>query len=285
MADPWNSTTFYSWTSQVTYNGLTYVRSQYPIAATAGTPPSEEMGTDPIGDPIRTWTIFRNYADFYNASNTLTPRYFRLVNDWDAATKNFVNYQGMTKFAQSAYDNPNFDPSDSLYTYMDNGYTADMDQENLPNFVGVPADKCGVALQQYQEIPVTYRQFVNPEAGIMAYTQTRHDLIFQGGNWIEDPTATKPYKYYYFLFFNHPLYFRRTIKVAYTWINNSVSPSVMDIVTNDVTPTDANYCRSDFPNNGSQSYFQPSNAVWTFTLPAAGDVLGSIFIKDVESND
>jgi hypothetical protein len=285
MADPWNSATFYSWTSEVTYNGLTYVRSQYPMAATSGTPPSEEMSIDPQGDPIRTWTIFRNYINSYDAGGTLIPRYFRLVEDWDYVTKNTAHYQGMTKFAQSAYDNEYFNPVDPLYAYLGNGYTADMDQDDDPYYASVPADKCGVALQQYQEIEDTWRQLIDPQVGIYAYVETRHDLILQAGNWIEDPTATQPFTWYVFLLFNHPLYFRRNIKLAYAWTDYSVSPPVTDIVTKDVIPTDANYCMGDFPNNGSQSYFQPSNAVWTFALSSASGVLGGVWVKDVESND
>lgn len=284
MADPWDSATYYNPTSEVTYNGLTYFRSQYPQGATAGTPPSEEMGTDDIGDPIRTWTIVRGYFGGYGSEYVLIPRYFRLVNEWDTATKTLLNYQGMTQFAQSAYDNIYFDPLDPTQAFLQNGYTADMDQENLPYYSGVPADKCGVALQQYQEVPNPYRERIDPEQGMQAYMELRHDLIFQGGDWIENPAATDPYLWYVFLLFNHPLYFRRTFELACQFTDYSVNPPVQNIVTNNVTPTDVNYCQRGFPNNGSQSYYQPSNAVWTFSL-AAGDVLGGPFIKNVESND
>lgn len=277
MADPWNATTAYGPGSIVTYKGLTYYRSEFPNSATAGTPPSDEMGTDPLGDAIRTWTLWYTTLDLTNLRNRLIPRYFRLVNDWDATTKTQVYYQGMTKYARSAYD-------DSGLQDFSVGYTAEMDQSGA-GFGTVSADKCGVALQQWQETDWTPFVTTPPDVGIYAQVYVKHDLIFQGGNWIEDPTATEPYTWYVFLLFNHPLYFRRNIELAYSWTDNNVSPSVTDIVTHDVIPTDANYCLGDFPNNGTQSYFQPSNAVWTFQLPTATDTLGSVWVKDVESND
>lgn len=276
MADPWNSTTSYGPGSLVTYNGNTYYRSQYPNTATSGTPPNEEMGTDGLGDPIRTWTLWYTTLDFIGARNKVIPRYFRLVNDWNATTKNLVTYQGMQKFAQSAYE-------EGPLIYYSNGYTAEMDQSG-PGFGTVSADKCGVAMQQVQETGWSVAE-TPPFEGIYITTYVRHDLIFQGGNWIEDPTATQPYTYYVFLIFNHPLYFRRNIQLAYTWDDYSVSPVVTRMVTKDYTPNDSNYGMGDFPNNGTQSYFQPSNAVWTFALPTATDVLGTVWVKDVESND
>ena len=261
----------------MTYNGLNYVRSEYPLSPTAGTPPNQEMGTDPAGVPIRTWTLYYLYTETGDTRNRLIPRYFRLITDWNNTTKSIVNYQGMTNYARSAYEN-------TLVQDFSYGYTADMDQD-APGFGNVPADKCGVALQQWQEVVTAPSYLISPDAGISAQAIVYHDLVFQGGNWIQNPSATTPYTYYVFLLFNHPLYFRRNFQLAYSWDDYSESPPVRRIVTTNITPTDKNYCRGEFPDNGSQSYFQPSNAVWTFALPTSSDVLGSVWVKDVESND
>lgn len=277
MADPWDASTAYGPGSIVTYQGLTYLRSDYPNSMTSGTPPSDEMSTDPLGDPIRTWTLWYTTLDLLNLRNRVIPRYFRLIDDYDNVTKTRLYYQGMTNYARSAYD-------DFGLQSFDVGYTADMDQAGA-GFGTVSADKCGVAMQQRQETYWGPFYSTPPDVGISCQTYLRHDLIFQGGNWIEDPTATEPYTWYVFLLFNHPLYFRRSIQLAYYYDDYGVVPTVRHLVTNSITPTDTNYCLGNFPNDGTQSYFQPSNAVWTFQLPTALCVLGSVWVKDVESND
>jgi len=235
------------------------------------------MGNDPAGVPIRTWTL-----DFYTTGtgenrNRLIPRYFRLVEEWDNSTKTIVNYQGMTNYATSAYQI-------SFVPDFFSGYTANMDQQDT-GFGSVPANKCGVALQQWQEVSEASSYLNSPDAGISARTIIYHDLIFQDGNWIQNPSASQPYTYYVFLLFNHPLYFRREFQLAYWWSDYDYSPPQIKLVTKSVTPSDTNYCRGDFPDNGTQTYFQPSNAVWTFTLPSPADVLGGVWIKDIEAND
>lgn len=258
----------------VEYNNLVYKRSRFPNTVDVGPPPNEAMGVDPLGEPIRTWTLNQYDFDFLNKRNRIIPRYFRLIQDYDTVA-GFTNYQGMTKFAQSAYNYYFFD-----IKYSD-GYTVEIDQSGS-GFGDVPANKCGVALQQRQELNWdTYE--TPPTFGVEAYIIVRQNLIKVGGQWVEDPNAQPPFTYYAFLLFNHPLYFRRVFQLAYYYGDNA-SPSVNHEVTKNFTPTDKNYCRRDFLNNGSESYFQPDNAAWTFTL-SAGDILGSVWVKSIESND
>lgn len=229
------------------------------------------MSTDPKGDPIRTWTIYNQYSAQYL---TMVPRYFRLVNE-DIEPP---YYQGISDFQQSAYDNQYNDPLPPA-AHFTLGYSCGIDQSG-DGFRDVPADKCGVAMQQVQETgdpdtsPPTY--------GISTQLFIYHDLIYSGGHWIENPSATKPYTYYVFLIFNHPLFFRRTFELAYEYEDNSGNKHTGN---HTYTPTDNNYGTIPFPGTLYQGYFQPSNAVWTFSLPNATDVLGPIYVKSVESND
>ena len=285
MADPWNSATAYGNGSIVSYNGLDYFRSNFPPTQTSGTPPNEEMSVDPKGDPIRTWTLWSLYAELYDPTrNRIIPRYFRLVDERPQETDPptpLKEYQGMSDFQQSAYDNEFNDPYWFNVSFM-SGYAVDMDQAGTL-FLSTPADKCGVALQQYQEIGNIFT--TPPNVGVGTQLLFRENLILVDGKWIQDFARRRPFKYYVFLIFNHPLYFRRVFQLAYRYRTNL--DVEIDVTTN-YTPTDNNYGRGQgtgFPNNGTETYFQPDNAVWQFQLPTAGDTLVHIWVKDIESND
>lgn len=287
MFDPWDSATEYGPGAIVSYNGLDYSRSNFPSTQTSGTPPNEEMSVDPKGDPIRTWTLWGLLAEIYNPKrNRLVPRYFRLVDEKPEETDPptpIKTYQGMTDFQQSAYDNEFNDPA-QFDLDLTRGYALAMDQSGT-EFLSVPADKCGVCLQQWQEIGDPKKVF--PDRGVGVQLFFRENLILVDGKWKEDPDRVEPYKYYVFLIFNHPLYFRRVFQLAYRYSNNVGTETN---VTNYYTPTDNNYGRAGggtyiFPNNGTETYFQPDNAVWTFQLPTANDNLVFLWAKDIESND
>jgi len=282
MFDPWEPATPYSPGALVSYNGLEYFRSNFPLTQTMGTPPNQEMSTDPQGTPIRTWSLWGVQPEAYNPKrNRLVPRYFRLVEENPQTTPN--TYQGMTDFQQSAYDNEFNNPS-QFDLDLTRGYALEMDQDGA-GFLPVPQDKCGVCLQQWQEIGDP--KVIFPERGVGAALFYRINLILVNGKWVPDSNAQKPYIYYVFLIFNHPLYFRRSFELSYRYSNRL---GIEFEVTHTYTPTDDNYGRAGgntyiFPNNGTETYFQPSNAAWTFQLATEYDNLVSIWIKEIESND
>lgn len=246
MADPWNNATAYSPGALVSYNGRDYLRSQYPPTPTTGTPPNEEMGTDDKGVAIRTWTIYTPGYDAYGP--TFNTTYFRIIQPTyssDSEQPDF-QYAGMTAYAENAYGTIG-DPMAFVY-----GTTVEMDQAKAnpaptPDSPVCPADKCGVAMQQFAET----------------------GQIFIGAD--STPDATNPRKYYIYVVFNHPLYFRRTITVL-TRIQKTVtvydSPDAPVVTYLDTytlyVPDDRNYC-SIF--NLSGDYFVPANAAFEIIVP------------------
>ncbi len=239
----WNPSTAYGFGATVTYLGLTYIRSQYPITATAGTNPKQEMGIDPKGDPIRTWELR------LPSSNVVTvpfhSGYFSLKAA-DRSDGTYIKepplevypgkfapqnpYAGESDIQQSAYGYTNF-PSPVTEVL---GQSVEMDQERaatpagispptpaIPAAPAMPANKCGLALQQYQETPVPepiptdpYLDATNAYAnsGLRVYENLTYDPETE--TWYQDPSA-RPRTYYVFLEFNHPLYFRRQHTITF----------------------------------------------------------------------
>jgi hypothetical protein len=129
--------------------------------------------------------------------------------------------------------------------------------------------------------------------------------------WYQDYGAT-PRIFYAFLFFNHPLYFRRqhtiTFRISTTTYNTGytipgIPPIVVDptftstysSVTQPASPSDKNFWSL---YSSYADWIQPSNAITTYTLPdnitTAGPYgstdgtnyeLVETFVSDVESND
>jgi len=265
----WNPTVAYEPGQVVSYNGFTYIRSNYPLTPTMGTPPNEEMGTDFNGDPIRSW--------YFDVPLLKTPPmracYFRLIDESRGGTLSPF-YQGGTQFHQSAYDNPNNDYNTADYF---NGYTMDIDQ-NGTDYRSVPAGKAGVAMQQIQEASgwpdINQVRNASPFAGVNIQLAGLPNLVFRDGHWISDTSSPGPYTYYVFVLFNHPLYFRRELTVG------------MDkegtYITQTFTPTDINFCTYPVPfSSDPDTYFQPANAAFTISANSLA-VLG---VVDVTSND
>lgn len=328
----WNPSTAYGPGAAVTYMGLPYVRSAYPIAATSGTNPKEEMGVDPKGDPIRTWELRIPYSGGYVRPYHVG--YFSLL----APARSDGIYIKEPPLAvypgKLAPENPYAGPSDrqmSAYGFTAPGAaevlgeSVDMDQARsasvtppLPAAPAMPANKCGVLYQQFQEIPVPepiptdpYLDASNGWAGtgVEVFENLVYNPVLE--RWEQDPSV-RPRVYYAFLRFNHPLFFRRqhtvTFRISTLTYNTgytipgeppidvpATSEGVYSSSTQTVSPTDDNYW-SAF---GSMAdYIQPANASATYTLPndvANPGPYGStdgidyqmveVFVSDVESND
>jgi len=272
MADPWNNATSYSPGATVSYNGLIYYRSQYPPTPTSGTPPNVEMGTDDKGDPIRSWTMLVGGYSYYQPKFNTT--YFRLVQPpIDPETGLFeFQYSGDQFEATNAYA-PIGDPI--AFTY---GKTVEVDQFKAntaptPDSPVCPAESCGVGMQQFAE--------------------TGQILI--GADSTPDPDNDR--KYYIYVTFNHPLYFRRTITVT-TVVQKTVvdtespTPVVVTYIATQTpyTPTDKNYCSYTFLTG---DYFVPANAAFDIIVPeqvitpTGGTTYEffSRFVSDVTPND
>ena len=246
MADAWNPATSYSPGAIVTYNGQTYYRSQYPPAATGGTPPNQEMNVDSEGDLIRTWTLYVGGYTYYQPKFHTT--YFRIIEpplSEETGLREF-QYSGDQFAATNAYGIIG-DPLAFEY-----GKTVEVDQAKnnpspTPNSPVCPAELCGVAMQQFQE------------GGIV------------GCGVDSTPHPTIPRTYYIFVLFNHPLYFRRTI-TAFTQIQKTVTvfdpPETTITYENTYTPyipDDRNYCTLFSMDYGS--YLVPANAAFEVVVP------------------
>ena len=320
----WNPTTSYAPGANVSYLGLNYVRSIYPISATSGTNPREEMGTDPKGDAIRTWLLTmpspsassQPYHIGYfsikqpersDGTYTKTPP----LTSYPGKLYPEHPYAGASNNQENAYG-PIGDPPD---VYL--GTSVEMDQARsatvtppLPSAPVMPANKCGVAMQNIQEVTGT-RNTESAWAGVgLAVYQ---NLVFDSieDRWKQTFPATGR-KFYVFLFFNHPLYFRRQIILSiristYNYTGGYTIPSIPPVdvpgtdegvystTTETVTGTDNNY----WSNVGSLADFiKPANSVFEYALPdnvttpgPYGSIDGTIyelvelFVSDVQSND
>lgn len=275
MASAWSSSTAYSPGAVVSYNGLEYLRSQFPASPTTGTPPDQEMSVDSKGDDIRTWTI-----NIYGISSPIfMTSYFRLIEPTiDTATGgNDFQYSGPINFQESAYGS--FEGNSDLYGGIPPlGSSVEYDQfvsnpSPDPASPVCPKNKCGIALQQEQEF----------------FVQANVDAIRL------DP-ATKPKTFHAFLRFNHPLYFRRVFTVTRVMQKRTLPtdpptvppvPDVYEVTNESVTPTDKNYLtlQSGFPID----YIIEANSVFTFDVPPDTSQysyqFASFFISDVSSND
>jgi hypothetical protein len=334
----WNPSTSYGPGAAVTYLGLPYVRSAYPIGATSGTNPKEEMGVDPKGDPIRTWELrvpSYGYTRPYHVGylSLLAPArsdgtYIKEppleVYPGKLAPQN--PYAGATDVQMSAYGFTAPLLSEIL------GESIDMDQARaaipptidppfpgLPSAPVMPANKCGLLYQQFQEIsspdPIPTEPYISSSNGygntaVLVYENLVYDPVTE--QWIQD-ASVRPRVYYAFLFFNHPLFFRRqhtiTFRIStltYTGgyaIPDSDPPIVVPPTSEGVyssypqtvTPTDGNYWTSA---SNLTDWINPANAVATYTLPNDETYPGpydsvdgvnyqmvEVFVSDVESND
>lgn len=260
MADPWESGTEYVPNDVVSYNGLEYIRSFYPETGTSGTPPTDEMSTDPNGDDIRTWTLNAGFT--YDVNFRLRFRYFRLIappyNTTDEEPE--FTYSGGVNYCESAYGSPDGDFGTSI----------EWDQA-IDDSEACPQVKCGVALQQAEEDLVS----ISVYAGRLT-------------------PSTNPRLYHVWVMFNHPLYFRRliTVMVRIMKVTDPVSgPTVTEYTNTDheITPTDVNYVAYVY----SGDIYTEENSVFSFEVPAntsSGGTsisysLSSVLIKDVDSND
>lgn len=244
MADPWEPSTAYPPGSVVSYNGLIYIRSQYPATATTGTPPNQEMSVDDKETPIRTWTIKDDEYAVYHPK--FATKYFRLIEPPLSSTDGLPEFQ----YSGEQFNEGNaYAPiGDGVNTY---GLTVEIDQAKnntppTPDAPVCPAESCGVAMQQFSE---------------------DNGIVFCGA--ADSGDASNPRKYYIFVLFNHPLYFRRTITVV-TQIRRVIT--VNDPFSQEVTylnsytayvPDDRNYV-SVFLNS---DYFVPANAAFEVIVP------------------
>lgn len=332
--DEWKASTEYSPGTFVTYLGNVYRRSQYPPEPTSGTNPHEQVADDGKGVQIRSWELIApsintvgipfNIGYFSILASARSDGVYTAAPPYDPpdypgslAPKN--PYIGVTGVIGNAYGLVSHAgiPKEGL------GNTVEWDQarEEAPATEGppptplipwapvMPEDKCGVALQQYEET-LPYYDDLYGYAGTTAqyYVNLEYSSTYQ--KWIENPSA-RPRVYYAFLLFNHPLFFRRTHVVTfrtstYVYTEEYTIPGEVPIVVPathqgeyfsedfNITPTDKNYATSSID---SSLYIQPNNAVWTYTLPddietdgPYGSKQGTIysmvevFVKNVESN-
>ena len=246
----------------VLYNGLEYERSNYPETPTSGTPPNEEMSTDPLGDPIRTWILIQSGPISDNNAEWFFCGYFRLIAPTygtEQLEPDF-EYYGASDYAVSAYAYGG--------TEYDRGTTVEYDQE-IDDSPACPADKCGVYMQQIQP------------AG-----------VFCGVYYTNNLTPSTPREYLAWIEFNHPLYFRRTItalvRIVQTTIVNYGTPVITYINTPySVTPTDNNYTQygiTKTTTNSSFAFTVPPNVPPVNGSSITYDV-AEVLIKDVDSND
>lgn len=296
------------------------------------------MGTDPKGDPIRTWELrapspsVSSYPFHIGYFSLLAP-----VRSDGIYTKQppLTSYPG--KLApQNPYagtsDNGSSAYGDIVDFYPEIiGATIEVDQERpespavppstpaQPYAPAMPSNKCGVAMQQFQEtlapspLPVgPYLDASNAYAGttIGIYRNLTFDSVTD--TWYQDFAAT-PRVFYIFLFFNHPLYFRRqhtiTFRIStYSYTGGYTIPGdppvgvdgthegIYSSITQSVTGTDENFWSLQAGN--FSGFIKPSNAITTYTLPddettpgPYGSVDGTnyelveCYVSDVEMND
>lgn len=239
MATPWNSATAYSPGAVVSYNGLEYVRSKFPVTATSGTPPNEEMSVDTYGVDIRTWTLNFQLPAFLRFDT----QYFRTaIPPLDEDLQPTYFFAGEELLTANAYD--------GVPSIYGPGCTAEFDQfrnnpGTIPDSPVCPSGECGVAMFQF---------------GFPPKIET---FITSGG----DGNRTK----YIFVVFNHPLYFRRSLTIATVIVKqvtppfpDPVPPPVVDINYTNYVPDDRNYCDVDSLNN---DYVIPANAAFSVVVP------------------
>lgn len=256
----WSPTVAYATGAVVSYNGSDYWRSNFPPGPTAGTPPNEEMGTDTHGDAIRTWTIYMPGMFLYRP--TYHTCYFRLIDPPYNSTDLYSEFQypGLTTYQENAYG-PMYDVNAVSERI---GYSAEYDQPGpgTPPYAAspaCPADKCGVAFQQFQAY------IYHP-----IFPDGPYDVGSGAGLGIQygKPTGADPDSrvYYFWSTFNHPLYFRRTINLLYRFkkITIAVPEAIITYESGTVsfTPTDKNYAQWDGPYE-----YTVANSVGSFTLP------------------
>ena len=223
------------------------------------------MSFDTNGDDIRTWTL--NTGVY--GSQIFTYNYFRLIEpSVDPATGEFdFEYSGGINNQDNAYgafiDDPTLGHSVEIDQFVSN-------PSPDPASPVCPADKCGIALQQQQENVVVANVLIgrlNP--------------------------STSPRFYHAWLWFNHPLYFRREFTVTTVILKETAppppAPPVPDLYIVDtypVNPTDINYATDGSLN---ASYFVATNSVFTFSVPASTATdkytFSYYFVSEVESND
>jgi hypothetical protein len=332
----WNSSTQYLPGTSVTYLGNTYLRSQYPPTATGGTNPHEEMSVDTDDYAIRTWELIApsistaggNYIGVFfhtgyfslKAADRSDGVYTKMppMTNYPGKLQPENPYAGVCEYKTSAYGYTNFPTpiNEAL------GLSVEMDQERaatstLPNAPVMPAEKCGVNMQQVfiDTILPGEEPSLDATNGYAASGLViAQNLIFDSETekWVEDVGA-EPRIFYVFLLFNHPLYFRRqhTIKFRYSKYDYTEGYSVPNTdppvyippthegtyisETQTVMPTDDNLRISPLGPDGE--YINPSNAVATFTIPddtyvfvPDGPSYGTtynmveIYISDVASN-
>lgn len=327
----WDPATSYSPGANVTYLGLPYVRSQFPPTATSGTNPKEEMSVDPKGDAIRTWELrvpspsVSSYPFHIGYFSLLAPERSDGIYTKIPPLANYPGkfypehpYASASNHQLSAYV---FDPQPYENAI---GSSLEMDQARAatpaippsipayPSAPAMPAAKCGVAMQQYQEVIF----FPEPTGSASANSRvtTFQNLTYNSitDTWYQDFGAT-PRIFYVFLFFNHPLYFRRqhTITFRISTLNYTGGYTIPDTdppvvvpgteegiyssTTQTVTGTDNNFCTDAF---SFADFIKPANAITTYTLPDNETTPGpygstdgtnyelvECFISDIESND
>jgi len=337
----WDPATSYSPGASVTYLGLPYVRSQFPPTATSGTNPKEEMSVDPKGDAIRTWELSVPSPNVVNVPFHSGYFYLKAAERSDGV---YIKEPPLESYpGKLAPENPYAGSSEnqqSAYGYTTTlfypeivGASVEMDQARaavpagispptpaIPAAPAMPANKCGLALQQFNEIPspdpVPLDPFIDAttayaNSGLYVFENLTYDPVTE--SWYQDITA-RPRTYSVFLQFNHPLYFRRqhtiTFRIStYTYTGGYTIPDtdppvivpatfegIYSSSTQSVTPTDQNFWT--FTNQFGEPDRNPANAVATYTLPddettdgpygstdGTNYSLVECFISDIESND
>jgi hypothetical protein len=189
----------------------------------------------------------------------------------------------------------------------------------IPSAPVMPADKCGVGTQFFQEtvvpFPVPTEPYLSSAYGFMESSVNTYQGLtynFVTEQWYQNFGAT-PRIFYAFLYVNHPLFFRRqhtiTFRISTTVyaegyeipgdppiIVPGTFESTFSSVTQPVTPTDKNFW--SIYNSFGDNWIQPSNAITTYTLPddvsnpgPYGSTTGTYyslvetFVSDIESND
>lgn len=275
----WDPSVAYSPGDTVTYRGQVYVRSQYPVAPTAGSPPNVEMGTDPKGDAIRTWMISIPES---GSNFAFHPFYYRVIHPpmSSAQQEPVQQYGDESDYAENAYA-PIYVPlSENITSGTKRGYTVEFGQPSanpIDPRILCPGEYCGIGFQQGQEVPVygDPPEPAGPMDGLYINIDAAHDLIPKPGfpgEYIQNPLATKPYNWYVFFRFNHALLFRRACTITAQFRKDYVpldppGPTVVSYVyvNETATPSDKNYASWQFSNfnppPGPGSYWiDPDNA-------------------------
>jgi hypothetical protein len=196
------------------------------------------MSTDGRGVAIRTWTLDIPFSSTGSASYVTT--YFRLIQPPFNSTDPTPEY---------SFSGPQFEEGSAYGSDVNGGTTVEWDQfesntSPTPDSPVCPAERCGVALQQ---------------AGVGSVGCS----VSSSG----DPSNSR--RFFIYIYFNHPLYFRRTITVL-TRVLQTVTvydpPSVTATYQNTYTaivPSDTNFC---IVPPGS-SYFVSANAAFDIVVP------------------